>query len=217
MSDDRPSSQQAIAATCRAYETHCRDYAAATSGYDAYPGLKDEVVAFEKEVQETLPVLDLGCGGGRDSRLLAGLHRQVVAGDICSGMLTTARELSADQPDAIGFVRLNTIRLPFRDGVFGGTWACGSLLHLPSSAIPQALAEVRRTLRPGGVTVISMRSGQGEGWREGGTLEGRRWFTFVDSDHFSATMTAAGFCDVRVDFSGRENWFVATGYRRSDF
>lgn len=215
MSDHSSNAEQAISGTRQAYEDHCREYAATTSNYGLYPGLKDEVLAFEKEVEADLPILDLGCGGGRDSRLLASLRRRVVAGDICRGMLTTARASSPDQIEAIGFVRLNMLALPFDDGAFGGTWACGSMLHLPSPAFPQALAEIRRTLRAGGIAVISMRAGDGEGWREGGTLKGRRWFTLVDPDEFTATMVTAGFGDVRFGFTGRESWFVVTGYRRS--
>ncbi len=70
-----------------------------------------------------------------------------------------------------------------------------------------------RTLVPGGTAAISMRAGEHEGWREGGTLRGRRWFTLVDPDGFAATMAAAGFRDVGIAFAGRDHWFVATGRR----
>lgn len=203
--------RQVISDTCRAYQSRAIEYAEATAAYEPFPALRGQVLAFEKSAPPGRPILDLGSGGGRDSRLLAGLRRQVVAGDMCDGLLRRVRVQSAGQP--IGCVRLDMLALPFRDGVFGGVWACGSILHLPSQAFGGVLAEVSRTLVPGGLACISMRAGDREGWRDGGTLPGRRWFTFVDPDGFAATMSAAGFGDVDVTFTGRDTWFLASGYR----
>ncbi|MBA9002712.1 class I SAM-dependent methyltransferase [Thermomonospora cellulosilytica] len=197
--------------TCGTYDAMAEEYADATEDYAKFPGLRDEVVAFEKALPPGLPVLDLGCGGGRDSRMLADLGRRVVAGDYAPSMLRCARSRSAGRDGRLGFVRLNILDLPFADDRFAGTWASGSLLHLPSAKIPVALEEIRRTLAPGGMAAISMRAGTGEDWREGGTLAGRRWFTLVTPDGFADRMAQAGFRRVRVHDAGRRDWFVALG------
>lgn len=209
------STRHIVADTCRAYGRSAHEYAAATRDYDAYPGLREEIVAFEGKLPHGRPVLDLGCGGGRDSRLLAGLRRRVIAGDICLPMLTSARELSADYGAAVDYTCLDMLALPFSDGALGGIWASGSMLHLPSTEIARGLSEVLRTLSADGVAAISMRAGDREGWREGGTLQGRRWFTHVQPGEFAASMIAAGFGDVQTRFSGRPGWFVTVGYKRS--
>jgi SAM-dependent methyltransferase len=209
------STQDIVAGTCRAYEEAAHEYAMATYDYESYPGLEDEVVRFHSRIPDGFPVLDLGCGGGRDSRLLAASGHKVIAGDICAPMLGCARTLSADYGTAIGYLRLDMRALPFAAGTLGGVWASGSMLHLPPAEIPRALSEILRALVPGGLAAISMRAGESEGWREGGSLKGRRWFTHVTSDGFAAMMSAVGFADVRVRFAGRQNWFVALGREKS--
>jgi SAM-dependent methyltransferase len=206
------TTKMAIAATSATYARVAEHYADSTADYTNYPGLHEEVLRFES----ALPpggVLDLGCGGGRDSRLLARLGRPVIAGDISGEMLSCARRRSAGQAHDTRYVRMNMLALPFRNASLAGTWASASLLHLPSATIPRVLAEILRTLRPGGVAAISMRTGDHEGWREGDTARGRRWFTLVQPGDFSDAMRAAGFHDVAINHSGREGWFVAVGRR----
>jgi SAM-dependent methyltransferase len=204
----------AVAETCAAYEREAPAYARATAGYDDYPGLGAAIESFADEVPSRLPVLDIGCGGGRDSRLLAGRGMRVVAADVSMAMLTQARARAESRPHRrIGYVRLNMLDLPFPDTRFGGVWACASVLHLPSRDIPRALCNIWRTLVPGGSVALSMRAGEGEGWRSGGTLPGRRWFTFVDPAGFATELAQVGFRDVEIQFVGRRDWFIALGRR----
>ncbi|GAA2097350.1 class I SAM-dependent methyltransferase [Actinomadura alba] len=207
-----PADPKAITiATCGTYDAMAVEYADVTDDYAKFPGLRDEALAFEKMLPLGLPVLDLGCGGGRDSRLLADLGRQIVAADFGMSMLQCARSRSSGQARDLHFVRLDMLELPFPANRFGGVWASGSLLHLPSTAIVSALSEIFRTLAPGGVAAISMRAGAGEGWRVGGTLAGRRWFTLVDPGDFTSQMKRIGFRHIRIRNTGRKDWFVAIG------
>jgi SAM-dependent methyltransferase len=200
----------AISVTSRSYDEMAESYAETTEGYAGYPGLRDEVIGFERSAPAGGPVLDLGCGGGRDGRLLSGLGRRIVAADISGNMLACARRRSP-RARGMGFARANMLALPFADGRFAGVWASASLLHLPAGAIPRALSEVLRTLVSGGVAAVSMRSGGQEGWRSGGSLPGSRWFTLVHPLGFAEAMVTLGFTAVEIRHSGREGWFVAVG------
>jgi SAM-dependent methyltransferase len=186
-------------ATCRAYDSAVAEYSSFTDVYENFPGLKEELVA---------------CGTGRDSRFLAQLGRQVVAADYSPLMLDCAsKKLTDTERQQIAFARCHMVNLPFVDNQFGGTWASASLLHLPSLWIPQALSEIFRTLLPGGRAGISMRAGKAEGWREGGSLSGRRWFTLVEPKEFSELMSEIGYRNTDIRFSGREDWFIAIGQK----
>ena len=130
----------------------------------------------------------------------AGIARPCgVAGDCAPAMLGWARSRSRDEGRSLGYLRLNALALPLRADSVAGVWASGSLLHIPSAGMERAPAEVHRVLVPSSIAAMSMRIGDGEGWKKGGSLDGRRWFTFVDPDVFagrSGRLVAAGFADV---------------------
>ena len=216
MFDLAPSSgtdaRNASKETCMAYNENATQYVEATKGYEDFPGLREEVLAFAAASSAGSPVLDLGSGGGRDSRLLEQNGKQVVSGDICLKLLRQARELAYGRSN-IGNVCLDSRQIPFRQATFGGVWACGSLLHLPMDDLPSALAEIFRVLQPGGIAVINMQAGSAEGWRTGGTLPGRRWFTLIDPGALASLMEKCGFRQMTYRLVGREGWFLMDGYK----
>ncbi|MEO2006681.1 MAG: class I SAM-dependent methyltransferase, partial [Candidatus Poribacteria bacterium] len=73
--------------------------------------------------------------------------------------------------------------LPFVEE-FDGVWAYASLLHAPKAEMPAVLARVARSLRPGGVLQLSVKYGEGEGWRDG------RWFNDYTVASIHATVAA---------------------------
>ena len=88
-------------------------------------------------------VLDVGGGNGVLARELAKVGVRTVTAD-------RARYVAEAPPPML---RSDALMLPFREGSFSGTSALWVLYHLAS---PQsALAELRRCLRPGGLTVVS--------------------------------------------------------------
>jgi SAM-dependent methyltransferase len=95
-------------------------------------------------------VIDLATGTGAIARAAARTGAGVAALDLSRGMLALARRLSSR---SISFVRADASLLPFASRMFDAM-ACGlSLSHFTD--VPAVLAEVRRTLRPGGVFVAS--------------------------------------------------------------
>lgn len=96
-------------------------------------------------------ILDLGCGPGNFTRLLArqGPDTQVVGFDLAERMLARAADLSAG-PDFqnASYMRGNALAMPFDSGSFDAVVCCAAL-HLFTD-YDQALAEVSRVLRVGG-------------------------------------------------------------------
>lgn len=199
----------AIAGTREAYKAGALEYAEATCDYEGFSGLREELTSFASSVVNDGLILDLGSGGGRDSFLLAGLGKRVVSGDLCLELLDYAKRRWTCSN--IIQICLNMVSLPFEASSFAGVWACGSLLHLPSPFIHHGLSEMYRVLEPDGIIAINMQTGSEEGWRSGGTLEGKRWFTYVDSNAFAKSVVTAGFTDVEYRQVGRPGWIVVTG------
>lgn len=94
--------------------------------------------------------VDLGCGTGRITRLLAGPTRRVVAVDRSRGMLEQARD--AVPADDVVLVRGDARVLPLRDGAVDAVVCSGVLHHLPHWR--DAVREAARVLRPGGVLIV---------------------------------------------------------------
>jgi arsenite methyltransferase len=97
-------------------------------------------------------VLDVGCGSGWASRLLAksALNGSVVGIDISDEMIGVAREASRSFPN-VSFEVASAEQLPFSDGDFSHAFSMESLYYYRN--IPKALSEIHRILRPGGLFV----------------------------------------------------------------
>ncbi len=99
------------------------------------------------------PALDVGCGRGRSTlALYRVLGRLVVGVDMDVGAL---REASAGRSAGRAeLVRAEASRLPFRDSSFSLALLFLTLHELGADAVKEALAEVRRVLRPGGILTL---------------------------------------------------------------
>jgi len=102
-------------------------------------------------------VLDLGCGSGWASRLMAtkAINGRTVGIDIADEMIRLARETSFSFPN-VEFQVASAEKLPFGDGEFSHAFSMESLYYYADMA--GALREIRRVLEPGGlfVTVVDL-------------------------------------------------------------
>lgn len=103
-----------------------------------------------------LPVLDAGCGHGRDALLLAeqGLHVQAI--DLSPAMLNEAQQLCLNQPgsERIVFQQMDMRCLEFPVASHAGAWVSASFLHIPKQENLQVLRELARVLTPGGMLTL---------------------------------------------------------------
>ena len=97
-------------------------------------------------------VLDVGCGSGWASRLMAAKARngRVVGIDISDEMVTLAADTSKQFSNVV-FRVASAEALPFGDGEFTHAFSMESLYYYAN--VPAALKEIRRVLASGGVFV----------------------------------------------------------------
>ncbi|MEV6907789.1 class I SAM-dependent methyltransferase [Amycolatopsis sp. NPDC051071] len=192
-----------VSRTRRIYDEGVAEYTRTTDKLDDFPGLDRELDRFFEALPGEL-VLDLGCGAGRDAEYLIGRGAEVLAGDVSEEMLRYTRRRCA----VFGSVQCDLLALPLASGVLDGVWACASVLHLPKVAHPVAFAEIHRVLVPGGVTAISLKAGESEGWVREGRMSSPRWFSLRRPEAVVDELSAVGFVSARVLPSGRTNWFI---------
>lgn len=104
-------------------------------------------------------VLDLGCGSGRDGKLMMEEGIEVTfldaSEELCelADIYTTVEPLCMDYRD-----------MEFTD-VFDGIWACASLLHITKQELPQVLDKIATALKQEGIFYMSVEKGDFEGFR----------------------------------------------------
>jgi ubiquinone/menaquinone biosynthesis C-methylase UbiE len=116
-----------------------------------------------KVLLEGLPkgaqVLDLGCGSGALATRRLSERFQITGVELSSRMV----ELAQRNIPTATFVRADMASVEFPPELFDGVCAFYSLTHLPQKELPILLRRVARWLKPGGLFVASMGSGEDPG------------------------------------------------------
>ncbi len=127
----------------------------ARAGYDvARDGLNTPAFLEMLPAVDGLSGLDVGCGEGHNTCLLAGLGARMVGIDISENFVRHAREEEARRPLGIRYRRANAAELPFGEGSFDFAVAFMSLMDMPE--LETVLAEIFRVVRPGGFLQFSI-------------------------------------------------------------
>jgi ubiquinone/menaquinone biosynthesis C-methylase UbiE/uncharacterized protein YbaR (Trm112 family) len=107
------------------------------------------------ELKPGARVLDLGCGSGRDTLLIAELldgSGELYAQDLSLEMLNICRDRMRANALHIEFARTNACALPFRDNYFDAVFHFGGLNTF--TYLKEALAEMSRITREDGKVVV---------------------------------------------------------------
>ncbi|TKS59197.1 MAG: SAM-dependent methyltransferase [Nitrospira sp.] len=133
-------------------------------------------------------LLDLGCGGGQDSRYLKTMGHRVVGLDRTMPLLQFAKERAPSVPLILADMRV----LPVRAGSLDGIWAAASLMHLPKAAATDVLVQLRRRLRPRGLLAASVTYGTRSGILQRGWMPGR-YFARWRKSELASSLRRAGW------------------------
>jgi ubiquinone/menaquinone biosynthesis C-methylase UbiE len=167
-------------------------------------------------VPRTAAILDVGCGGGRTVRKLAGLapEGKVVGLDYSAASVAVSRETNADDI-AAGRVQVaqgSVAALPFPDCTFDVVTAVETHYYWPDLAAN--VGEVLRVLKPGGTFALIAETYRGGPFRLlYGMVMPLLGAAFLNDPEHRDLLTKAGFAEVVTKHVSGKNWICATGRR----
>ena len=125
--------------------------------YDFSESKPDTALAdFCKEyLKDGAPVLDLGCGAGRNAHYLAQLGYRICGVDISAAAVEFCRKRFVRFHLAGTFKQGTFDHIPFRDDSFSGVICVAALDHASFECAQSSIAEIRRVLAPGGVILLT--------------------------------------------------------------
>src|SRR5688500_14051654 len=118
----------------------------ARAGYDVYRDYLNTPAFFDMLPNVAgLAGLDIGCGEGHNTRLLAKCGAQVTATDLAENFIANARQVEAHEPLDIAYRVASAGALPVAEGTCHAATAVMTSRGIP--ATDRGLAEARRVLK----------------------------------------------------------------------
>ena len=147
-------SEERAAGSVQAVYDRIADHFASTRAY-AWPEVESFVTAVADH-DGLGRALDLGCGNGRHTELLAEHGADAIGVDVSRGLLSAAATRQREHGFAAALVQGDAATLPFADATVDQIVYVATLHHLrPEATRRQSLAELGRLLRPGGLALVS--------------------------------------------------------------
>lgn len=142
----------ADAATIAYYEANAPHY---TFSFGQAPSR--HLDAFLNRLKPGAHILELGCGGGRDSARIIERGFLLDATDAVPGMVRKAIERFGVRARVMRFDELRA------EEEYDAVWAHACLLHVARHDLSEVLGAIRRALKPGGLHFANFKLGDGEG------------------------------------------------------
>jgi SAM-dependent methyltransferase len=143
--------------TQSSYDAVAPDYAEKFKDeMDDKPFDRDCLDRLAHEVGDLGPICDLGCGPGQIARYLHKQGAKTLGVDLSPNMVAEAGRLNPE----IHFHQGNMLSLPDTDNSWGGIAAFYCIIHIPRNQIVDALSEMKRVLKPGGVLLVTFHIGE---------------------------------------------------------
>ncbi|MFT4059089.1 MAG: class I SAM-dependent methyltransferase [Legionella sp.] len=153
---------------------------------------------FIKLLPPNAKIIDIGCGSGRDAKLLTNMGATVLGIDLSSNLIDIAK---SNAPLAeFQLMDIEAMNLP--DAAFDGAWAACSLGHVSKKVFPSVIQKIHCILKENGYLYITLKKGKGESLEQDIRYEGdvKKFWAFFEEEEIKNILQEAKFkildCDV---------------------
>jgi SAM-dependent methyltransferase len=167
-------------ATLQFYTDFAPTYVASGPG-----GVSRHLSVFLNALPPGSRILELGCGGGRDAKVMIAAGHRVDPTDGSPAIARKAEELLRIPVRVMNFEELDA-----RDE-YDAVWANASLLHVPRAELPSILSRIRFALKPGGLHHATYKAGGQEGRDSQG-----RYFNHLTNDELVDMYERSGWWEI---------------------
>jgi SAM-dependent methyltransferase len=180
-----------VSNTQKSYDQVAAEYAEKFKDeMDDKPFDQDCLDRLAREVGDLGPICDLGCGPGQIARYLHHKGVSTLGVDLSPRMVAEAQRLNPEIP----FHQGDMLALPDDDNSWGGIAAFYCIIHIPREKIVEALLEMKRVLKPGGILLITFHIGDqikhlDEWWEKAVNLD----FAFYQTEEMDKWLREASY------------------------
>lgn len=171
-------------------------YAREAETYAALYGVSAELAPFLGRLPVGGRILELGCGGGHDSKAMLDAGFDVTATDGSPELARQAEKLIGRPVAVLLFADIDF------DAAFDGIWANACLLHVPKPELPDIFGKIHRALRPGGVLFASFKTGGEEGLDRFG-----RYYNYPDEGFVRRALVEARWRTIEIGTKRADGYY----------
>jgi ubiquinone/menaquinone biosynthesis C-methylase UbiE len=171
-----------------------------------------EVILKDIPIQKKWKVLDLGCGIGRLTKLMASQCEEITGVDFSPEMIEQAKMYLASISNVKLFVNNGIDLSLFEDGSFDFVYSMITLQHIPSlSVIENYILEIARVLKPSGYAKLQTCEGNSF---ELGNISETLYHGHLSKQRFENMFHTVNFPTVTVEMSIlRHDWIWITAQK----
>ena len=149
--------EQVLKKIAQTYDAVAKEYAETFTGEHTRKPKDQEILQrFANKIGDSKPVWDFGCGPGQTTKYLTDLGVAISGLDLSAKILDQAQALYPK----IHFRKGNLLDLDFIDNTIAGAVAFYATVHFTEVHVSQALSEIYRVLRPGGLFLSTYHLGE---------------------------------------------------------
>ena len=176
--------------TIQAYNKIVQQYICNTK--NLYPAGID---TFMRLVEKGGRILDMGCGWGKDAKILVQAGFSVLGIDLSPEMIMAAKNYAPE----VKFQIMDIENMDVSVADYDGVWANASLLHISKEKIKLVLRKINEILKDDGIFYLSLKQGEGEVVKRDqryGTVD--KFWSFFSKNEIEEILINCGFTIIEV-------------------